>query len=44
MITLQNKLDNIIYKTKSIEDSNYYWSDNYKVQIKNNTNNIDNSF
>ena len=41
---ITNKLDNIIYKTKSIEDTNYYWSDNYKVKIKNSTNNIDNSF
>lgn len=40
---ITNKLDNIVYKTKSIEDINYYWSDNYEIKIKN-ISNIDNSF
>jgi hypothetical protein len=36
--SLSNKLDNIIYKTKSIENNNYYWDNNYKINLKNASN------
>ena len=41
---ITNNLNKIIYKTKSIENSNYYWNNDYKVKIKNNVKNIDNCF
>ena len=39
-----NKLDNIFYNTKSIENTNFYWEDNYKVKITNTLKNIDTDF
>ena len=41
---ITNELDNIIYKTKSIENANFYWDDDYKVKILNTQKNIDNYF
>lgn len=41
---ITNHLDNIIYKTKSIENNNYYWNDNYKINIKNNTDSETNKY
>lgn len=41
---ITNKLDNIVYNTKSIENANFYWKDDYKVKITNTIKNIDNNF
>lgn len=41
---ITNNLDKIFYQTKSIENFNYYWNNDYKVKIINNVKNIDNSF